>query len=192
MGERAVLHVEPLQVGEHAREHLPPRGARHQRRLERYVAVFLAGQQRPAVLLGEHGAAVEGVDDQPALGRAGRAVPHAHQEVPGEVDALRAQAGTPGGLDVDDRQRDGDADAAIEHLVEATVPHVRIAVAIAAEAEFAVQAVVHGFDAGVHRPVGAGRLRHALEGLVADGVEFGQVGMWVETRVLDGGNGQRP
>ena len=61
-------------------------------------------QQQPAVVLVEDRAAVERIDDQPVAGIVGvQIVQHAHQEVPGEVDAFGAQAGAPRDLDVDQR-----------------------------------------------------------------------------------------
>src|SRR5919201_2671406 len=90
--------------------------------------------------------AVERVDEQPTRGALAD-VRAAHEEVAGKVDAVDMQPSTPRNLHVDERQRDGNAGAMVEHLVETAV--ARILVALAAGESLLLKKVgVEGADAG--------------------------------------------
>ena len=85
---------------------------------------------------------MERVDDQ--IFRIRQPVPRraAEQEVAGEVDALDGQPGAPRHLHVDQRQRDRDPGAPIEHLVEEAVARILVVHLVADEAQLAEQIVV--------------------------------------------------
>ena len=75
--------------------------------------------------------AAEGVEDDLAPRHA-----QLHQEMPGEGHALGLQAHLGGDLDVQHRQRDGDAAACLQHLVQVAVAPVVVVVDVAGEAQF--------------------------------------------------------
>ena len=54
---------------------------------------------------------------------AGRA---AQEKVAGKVDALHVEPGAAGDLDVEQRERDRNAGAPVEHLVQAAVPRILV------------------------------------------------------------------
>ena len=113
-------------------------------------------QQRPAVGLVQDAAGVERVDDQPLVRIVGMQVlQRAHQEVTGKVHPLHAHAGAPAHLDVDQRQRDGDARLLVEHLVEAAVPRVVVVLAVAGEPQLVEQVLVERIDPRTERGVEA-------------------------------------
>ena len=143
--QRAVLvlvaKIDGLEVAQDALEHvLAPAGTQHSR-LELHVAVEDAVEAVLAVFLGEQGAAVERVDEQRARGSV-----HPHHEVSGQADALHLEAGAARDFHEDGGQRDRDARATVEHLVEVAVARVVVALRVAAEALLLEQVVVEGHD----------------------------------------------
>ena len=67
---------------------------------------------------------------------------HAHEEVPGERDALDRQADAPAELHVEDRHRDRHAGTAIDHFIEIAVARVVVILGVAPVAELFVQKLV--------------------------------------------------
>src|SRR5205085_7259239 len=61
--------------------------------------------------------------------------PHLAEEVAGKADALDVEPAAPAHLHVDDAERERDAGAPVEDLVEEAVARVVVVVVIAAEAE---------------------------------------------------------
>ena len=86
---------------------------------------------------------MERIDDQIfATNPAGSA----QKEVPREVDTGNPQAGTSCQLEIDDGERDRDAGAAVEHLVEEAVARILVSLAVAAESFFVVEIFVEDLD----------------------------------------------
>ena len=95
----------------------------------------------------------------------------AHQEVAREVHALDGEAGAAGDVDEDQRERDGNARAPGEHVVEQRVARVVVLVVVAGESQLAVDEL--GDDPQAHAPrrgaaeadleMVAGRGAHLLE-----------------------------
>src|SRR4051812_16906632 len=102
-------------------------------RLECLVLAPMTPQQDTARVLGQNRAAVKGVDDQPLA---------ADQEMPGEVDALDIEPGPARDLHVDDSQRDRNAGAAIEHLVQEAVTGIAVVAAVAGELQLLEQEAI--------------------------------------------------
>ena len=69
--KRAPLHVEALQIEQHADEDLPPRRAGKERRLPRRLLADVAAEQRAAILLAEDRPVMEGIDDDAVAGIVG-------------------------------------------------------------------------------------------------------------------------
>ena len=116
-----------------------------------------------------------------------------HQEVAGEVHAVYLESGAKPDLHVDDRQRDRNAGPAIQDFVQAAVPRILVVIAIADEPLLVEEIRVEASDARERRRV-AGFLDVAADaaaGRVAHAVEPGQVGLGVESRVLDLGDDER-
>ena len=90
----------------------------------------------------------------------------AHEEMSGKVDAVHLQTGAPRHFHVDDRQRDRDAGAAVEHFVQAAVARILVLVPVADELQRLEQIVVQRPDAGRRRGV-AGRGAVLLDGAAA-------------------------
>ena len=129
---------------------------------------------------------MERIDDQPLLViTAMRILQHAHQEVPGKVDAFGAQSGAPRHFDVDQRQGDRQAFLPIHDFVQAAVARVVILLAIAAEAELTEQVAVHCIDARGNRRVVAGILGDEVKGRVAHQVQAIQVRARIQAWVLE-------
>ena len=106
---------------------------------------------------------------------------NAKQEVSGEVDALRVQAGAACHLQINDRERDGDARAPVQHLVEKAVARIVEVLAVPAEPHLVVKVLVqdpHGILRGVDGV-------DARRGLCAHLLDGPKVGLGVERRVLD-------
>ena len=132
-GERArpvgAARVDVFQIAQHAREDVPPAHRLQHRRLQLdrlAVDLFEAGADVVEV---EDRAAVERVDNQLAA-----LVDRLDQEVRGEGDAEEVEPGAPSDLEVDHRERDRDAEAALQHVVEKRVARVAVVVAIARKA----------------------------------------------------------
>src|SRR5947199_382170 len=88
-----------------------------------------ASHQLAAGLTGQDGAPVEGIEQHVLAGDA-----RARDEVPGQADTLHLEPEAAPDLDQDQRERDGDAEAAIEHLVEVAVPGVVVLLRVPREA----------------------------------------------------------
>ena len=108
--------------------------------------------------------------------------------MPREVHAFNLDPRPAGHLDVDDRQRDGDAGPALEHLVEEAIPQVVVIGGVASEPLVFEQIVVET----VQRTPGGGSTggvqasRHVLAHLF----QSPEVGSRVERRVAEAGNEQ--
>ena len=70
----------------------------------------------------------------------------AQQKMPGKIDAVDVHARPPRDLEIDDREADRDAGAAVEDFVEEAVPRVVVPVAISGEALIVVQVFVQHLD----------------------------------------------
>ena len=77
----------------------------------------------------------------------------AHQEMAGEVDAVDLQPGAPRHLHVDHRERDRNAGAPVEHLVEAAVARVLVPVPVADELQLFEQVALSALIAAERRGV---------------------------------------
>ena len=137
-----------------------------------------------AIVVIQQGATVEGIHDQEGLAgmrRPSEVRRNAKQEVSGEVDALRLQAGAPCHLQVNDRERDGDARAPVQHLVEKAVARIVVVLAVPAEPHLVVEVLVqdpHGILRGVDGV-------DARRGLCTHLLDRPKVGLGVERRILD-------
>ena len=111
--------------------------------------------------------------------------------MPGEVDAFDVQAGAPRHLHVDQRQRDRNPRAAIEHFVQEAVARVFVVHFVADEAHLAEQIPVQRHHLRVsigidirRRVAGRGRrVGDAAPRLAADVIELFEIGTCVERRV---------
>src|SRR5205823_1177627 len=90
--------------------------------------------------------AVERVDDEFSFRE-----PHLAEEMAGKADALDIQPAALPHLDVDDAERERDARASIEHLVEEAVARIVVVVVIAAEAQLVEEVRVDPADAALRR-----------------------------------------
>src|SRR4051812_38232113 len=66
-----------------------------------------------------------------------------HDEVSGQTDTMNSAPKAARNLDVHNRQRNRDADALGEHLIQATVSRMVILLLVALKSEFLEQIVVH-------------------------------------------------
>src|SRR5512140_1168243 len=125
-GHVVPLLVDGAQVLQHAHQDLPRlRGAEH----ARIEADLVAHRRREALLQLRHAeelAAVERIDHQLAVAQL-----HLAEEVAGKSHALHAQPAALAPLHVDDAERERDAEAAVQHLVEVAVERVVVVVAVA-------------------------------------------------------------
>jgi hypothetical protein len=129
-----------LQVRQHAGQHRPGPDGIEVARLEAGLGPVHRGEQLLAARPVEHGL-VEGVDE--AVGVAG-----AHQEMARHPHALQRHARPPADLDEEDGQRDGDAPAAVQDLVEQRVRRVGVVLGVAPEVLVAEQVLREGVHAG--------------------------------------------
>ena len=121
------------------------------------------------------------------------------QEVAGEVDALHRQPGAPRHLHVDQRQRDRDPGAALEHLVEEAVARILVVHLVADEAHLAEKILVQRHHLRVAIRIDfRRRLRRGCRCVVdaaprflADRVELLQVQAGVQGWIFDAGDHQR-
>ena len=137
-----------------------------------------AGESAAAVEIDED-ATVEGVHKSCVV-----AVVVLNDEVAGEGDAVDGFGEAAADFHVDERERDGDAEAGVEDAVQAAVFGGIVVVVVAAEAEFAEEIGVGGLDeiAAVGEVVGAGG---NFESVAVEEVEvFGGV----EVGILDSGD----
>ena len=95
----------------------------------------------------------------------------AHDEVPGQADAVDRQTGAAAHVDIDDGEGNRDADLALQHLVQKAVARVVVVPAVAAQAVFLEET---GIEAGndamrleLHAQAARNRFRHAVEALQA-------------------------
>ena len=107
----------------------------------------MLAQQLAAVDLGEERALVERVDDEDVVGQPRRRRERrAQEEVSGEVHAGDAQAGAARDLEVDHREADRDAGAAIQHFVQKAVARIVVAIAVSAKPLLVVEVLVERAD----------------------------------------------
>ena len=132
-GERArpvgAARVDVFQIAQHARQDVPSAYRLEHRRLQLdrlAVDLFEAGTDVVEV---EDRAAVERIDYQLAT-----LVDGLDQEVRRKRDAEEVEPGAPADLEVNQRERDRDAEAAFQHVVEKRVARVGVVVAIARKA----------------------------------------------------------
>ena len=129
---------------------------------------------------------MERIDDEAVAGIVGvQILLRADEEVTGEVDALGADAGSARDLDVDEAERDRNAGPPIEHLVEAAVPRIVVAIAVAGEPQLGEQVLVERVDAGDQRRVVAGILGNPLGRRVAHLVEPIEIRTGIEMRIFE-------
>ena len=81
-----------------------------------------------------------------------------------EGHAFERQPDAPADLQVQNRQRDGNAGASVQHLVEEAVARIVVLLFVAAETEFAEEIVVEPADDGKRIVV----LRQAAAGLAGE------------------------
>src|SRR5262249_5812893 len=125
-------------------------------------------------------ATVEGIDEQRPR-RAGRT----HEEVTGERYVRRFDAGAREDLEQHGGERDGDADLAIEDVVEPRVARIVVVAGVAGEAELAIDEVERALEA--RRAAAISRfvdVEQRLEGACAERVQALDVRGDVEARVL--------
>ena len=106
----------------------------------------------------------------------------ADHEVAGKADALHLEAGAPRDLHEDGGERDRDAGATVDHLVEVAVAGVVVLVDVAAEAQLLEQVAVERHD----RALGTRLVVEPLPERDAHLVEAHQVAADVEVGVLLG------
>ena len=162
-----------------------PGGGRQERLAERDLGADVLLQQHAAVVLREQRAAVERIDQQAAAG-AFADIRAAHQKMTREVDAVDVQARAPGDFHVDERQRDRNARAVIEHLVEAAVARILVAL-VAGKALFLEKIGVERAHARERRRI-ACLLDVAANGLRRrrpHAIELREIRLGDETRILD-------
>ena len=170
--------VDPLEVGEHADQELALRHGDELPRGELDGAAERASHQLAAGLTGQDGAAVEGIEQHVLAGD-----PRARDEVPGQSDTLHLEAEAAPHLDQDQRERDGDAQAAIEHLVEVAVPGIVVLLRVPREALLLEQILPQPVEPleRIRRPA---HRRRAL----GEGGEAAEIGVDVEIGVLTPGD----
>ena len=136
-------------------------------------------EQPLAVALTQHRAAVEDVEEQIGPMRTLRR--GADEKVAREVDALEPQPGPPADVHVDDRQRDRNAGAPHQHVVDEAVAGIVVVRLVAVEPEILEQVVVQGGD-----PIlGALDQRKAAAGLVTHRRQRVEDRLRVDVAVLD-------
>ena len=141
---------------------------------------------------------MERIDDQ--IFRIGQAAPRAaaQQEVSGKVDPFDRQPGAPRHLDVEQRQRDRNAGAAVEHGVEEAVARVLVVGLVAGELQLFEEIRVErdhlGVALGVHVVRRVGRrfgAREPARRFPAEVVEPIEVAAGVELGIFHAGDHQR-
>ena len=90
---------------------------------------------------------------RPALRGRHRVLRSPHEKVAREVHAVQPESGAPSDLHVDDGQRDGNAGATVEHLVEAAVARVLVLIAVADEPLVGEQVLIEPLDSAEERDV---------------------------------------
>src|SRR5499427_10326893 len=115
------------------------------------------------------------------------------QEMTWEVDAGHVETGAASHLDVNHRQRDGNAKPAVQNLIQEAVTRICVLLDVAGETQLAEQVLVQYLDAGVpiridprRRIVGQDLHRqYAPAGFPADRVELAEVRPDVERGLFD-------
>src|SRR5262245_34222677 len=102
-------------------------------RFERLARADHLLQQRLERFFVEHAAVEERIDDDRITPEIRRAPLDAHQEMPRKTDAARRNADPLGDLAINERERDRDADAALEHVRKEAVLRVVIVGLVARE-----------------------------------------------------------
>src|SRR5204863_5286839 len=183
--KRAHVHVDALQVQQHADDDFLAGSRREQRLAKCDLGADVLLQQHAAVALRQQRAAVKRIDQQ-AAGGAFADVRAAYEKMTREVDAVDVQPRAPGDFHVDDRQRDRNARAMIEHLVEAAVARILVAL-VAAEALLLEEIRVERAHARERRRVA--RFLHVVANELrrrrTHSIELREIWFWDETRVLD-------
>lgn len=116
---RLALEVDRLEVVEHPGQELPRRDRGEVLLPEFGRPAQDAGDQLLAAFGREDRAAVERIEEDPALSRL-----EADDEVRGEPDAVNGQPQAPADLDQDEGEGDRDAEAPVQDVVEKAVPRV--------------------------------------------------------------------
>src|SRR5215472_11825364 len=172
--------VGALEVGEHARKELAARHGDVVLGSERHLASQHAAHQSLAILRGEQGAAVEGVEEDLRVAQT-----RPRDEMAGQPDALDGEAEALAHLHEDEAQGDGNTLAAVEHVVEEAVARIVVVVAVAREALLHEEILAQAMEAselvgGAARAVdSAGEAVQALE-----------VGVGIEAWVLPARDGE--
>jgi hypothetical protein len=133
---------------------------------------------------------VERIDDEkvPTVAQPRPLVGGSKQKMAREVDARHVHPGTPRHLQIDDGEADGNARAAVEHLVQETISRIVVLVPVPGEPLLVVQVLVQELD-GV---LAAGACAdHARTSFVAHPVDGIEVAPGVERRVLDARDRER-
>ena len=130
----AAPHVRVLQVVEQSHEHVALGHRGDHVRLEVHPSAGRLLEHLPAVLLAHDHAARERIEQQIA-----RLAGEPHEEVTREADALERHADAPAQLEHQDAEREWDAPAALDDLVEQRVAGTEVIVAVAADAQLLEQ-----------------------------------------------------
>ena len=131
---------------------------------------------------GDGAAAVERIDIGGII-----AVVELDDEMPREADAEHRHRQAARDFHVHHRERDGNADAALEHLVQATVAGIEEIVFIAVKAEFAEEVALRGLD----EIAAVVEIAQAVAQLRGQFVQAVEPGLGFEAGRVDGGQLQR-
>ena len=110
---------------------------REQRRIEGCLFADMALEQPPAVVFGQTRASMKRIEDQRR---------ESHQKMAREVDAVDVEPGAAGDFHVDDGQRDRNAGAPFDHLVQETVARIVVPLAVSREPFFVEQICIQYVD----------------------------------------------
>ena len=140
-------------------------------------------QQRAAVRFREDGSTVERVHEDRAPVVLLRSARESQEKVAGEVHAVHPDAGAARDFDVDHRQGNRNAGAAIEHLVQEAVSGVVVVAGVSGETLIIEEELVEGID----RPAGADPLGcgQAVRRGLAHRFQARQVGGGVQTGIAE-------
>src|SRR6266542_511558 len=169
-----------LEIAEHARQELPARHRRIVLGQERHRASHYAPHELLAFLGSHEGASVEGVEENLRI-----IEPRPRDEVARQPYALDGEAETLAHLHEHQAQRDGNALAPVQHVVQEAVARIVELVAIAGETLLHEEV----FAKAVQAPEGVGGAAGAVHG-AGQTVQTLQVGVGVEPRILPAGDGQ--
>ncbi len=125
-----LLEVDRLEIVQHPGEEVPLADRREMLLLKRDRSAKRPGHELLTAFGSEDGPTIERIQQHPAsLWRL-----ESHDEVSREADAVDGQLQPPADLDQDQRERDGDAEAAVEDVIEEAVPRIVILLAVSPEA----------------------------------------------------------